>query len=155
VWIKIKLSTPDIVSDATKKGDVDNFLYGKIWKCQNVRGLVRVGIIPYTHIPPLSPTINSHILPPYYPSHIRNDHFFPSVDSVRTIFLLCLKSSKKSNVFPIAGGVSETNLKPIQNTPSTTEGMVLDPTHGRFFDPFVGGQSMSPSYGHIVMVSTY
>ena len=80
------------MSYAIKKGDVDNFLHGKIWICQNVRGRVEVGIIPSSHFPPLSPTINSHFLPPYSPSHIRKDHFFPSVDSKGTIFLLPLFS---------------------------------------------------------------
>jgi len=36
VGIKIKFSTHDIVSDAIKKGDVDNFLHGKIWNCHLV-----------------------------------------------------------------------------------------------------------------------
>ena len=80
------------MSDAIKKGDVDNFLHGKIWICQNVRGRVEVGIIPSSLLTFTLINIFSHFLPPYSPSHIRKDHFFPSVDSKGTIFLLPLFS---------------------------------------------------------------
>jgi len=53
-----------IVSVNIKRGNVDKKIPLKIWICQNVRGLVEMGIIPFPHFPPLSPTTVSHFLPP-------------------------------------------------------------------------------------------